>query len=221
MNFKNLIKLMVTFSIFYFSKLFRYIPIYLFSINLKTCSDTIRILLSIFSSLCTFIIFLFIYRNDIYNDFEKYKKNKLNNFDISFKYYLVGLLMMIVSNVTLSLLFNSTSRNEEIVQSMINTSPLLMFINACLLAPFIEEMVFRKGFKDCFTNKYLFIILSSLSFGLLHVVSADSLGTFLFFIPYSLLGSSLAYMDYKSDSVIPSIIFHTLHNSFLVLISIL
>ena len=128
---------------------------------------------------------------------------------------------MIVSNVTLSLLFNSTSRNEEIVQSMINTSPLLMFINACLLAPFIEEMVFRKGFKDCFTNKYLFIILSSLSFGLLHVVSADSLGTFLFFIPYSLLGSSLAYMDYKSDSVIPSIIFHTLHNSFLVLISIL
>ena len=44
------------------------------------------------------------------------------------------------------------SQNESAVQDMIKTSPILMIVFAGILAPIIEEIVFRKSLKNVFKN---------------------------------------------------------------------
>ena len=130
---------------------------------------------------------------------------------------------MMVSNIVInSLLKGSGPNNEKIVQNMITASPYLMILNAGILAPIIEEIVFRKTYMDAFKNKWAFLILSSFVFGLMHVISvSDTLIEYLYLIPYAGLGFGLAIMDYKNDNVLPSIFMHMFHNTALVIFSMM
>ena len=143
--------------------------------------------------------------------------------DTSFSYYVIGLIGMMVTNILLNTLFKGNgAENEKIVQSLIDTSPYIMLIDAGIIAPIVEELTFRKSFMDVFKTKWLFILTSGIFFGLLHISNnTDTLVDFLYFIPYASLGISFAYMDYKEKSVIPSVIMHMMHNTILILLSIL
>ncbi len=222
-DFKSLIKLILIFILFYFSNLLQYIPIILFKIDIENISSTTNILLNLFSNLCVLIILLIIYRKELINNFIKFKNNFFKMFDTSLKYYLLGMLGMIITNLVITVILQGNgSNNEKIVQEMINTTPYLMLINAGLIGPIIEEIVFRKTYLDAFKNKYLCIILSGVVFGLMHVISsANTIIEYLYFIPYTALGLSFIYMDYKENNIYPSILMHIIHNSLLVIISII
>lgn len=222
-NYKNLIKLVILFCLFYFSKLFQYIPIIIFNINLEKISDQTVILLSTFSNLCLLTILLIIYRKDLKEYAKKIKKNIFKSLDNSLKYYLLGVLGMMVTNILITLIFSGNgSDNEQLVQSMITASPYIMLLNAGILGPIIEELVFRKAFIDCFKTKWLFILTSSIIFGTMHVIStATTLSGYLYLIPYACLGLSFAYMDYQEKNILPSIGMHMIHNSILVILSTL
>ncbi len=222
-NYKNLIKLILIFILFYFSSLWKYIPIILLKINPKNISPSTNMLLSIFSSLCTLIILLIIYRKDLIEYGKKFKKEPFRILDSSFKYYLLGILGMIISNLFITLILKgSGANNEKIVQNMISENTFLMFISAGILAPIIEELVFRKSYLDTFKTKKTFIIISSLVFGGMHVLtSSTTILDYLYFIPYTCLGLALATMDYKENNIYPSIIMHMFHNSLLIILSTL
>lgn len=114
------------------------------------------------------------------------------------------------------------ANNEVLVQEMLNLAPILSFISASILAPFIEEMLFRKSLGDIFKNKKIMVIMSGLIFGLLHVIfSIQTPWDLLYTIPYGLLGASFAFMLYKEDNIFIPITFHMLHNGILTLISII
>ena len=86
----------------------------------------------------------------------------------------------------------------------------------------IEEIIFRKCYKNAFSNKWLFIILSSLVFGSLHVItSMTSLMDLLFIIPYGSLGAAFAIMYQKTDTIYTSMLMHMLHNTILIILSII
>ena len=105
---------------------------------------------------------------------------------------------------------------------MITTLPILMLINAGIIAPIIEELTFRKAFKNVFQNKWVFILSSGLIFGGLHVITSFSTPLeLLYIIPYSSLGISFAYMYYKTNTIYTSISMHIIHNTVLTLLSIL
>lgn len=222
-HFPNLIKLILIFLLYYFSKLLQYIPIFLFHLDPKKLSGNELILLSLFSSLCLLILLIIIYRKDLKRDAQKLKKNLAKIFDSSLKYYLLGVLGMITSNLILTFVLKGNgATNEKIVQNMISTSPYLMLINAGIIGPIIEELVFRKTYKDAFKTKWLFILTSGLVFGAMHVItSATTFLEYLYMIPYACLGLSFAYMDQKEDNIYPSIMMHILHNTVLSLLSIL
>ncbi len=222
-DLKKLIKLIIIFIIFYCNKYLKYIPIIILNMKRKNINFETEILLSVFASIVTLIILLIIYRKDLKKYVKEIKNNFYKKIDKSFKYYLLGLLGMIITNIIVTNVFKgSGAGNEKLVQEMINTLPLLMLIDAGIIAPIIEELVFRKAFMDAFKNKWLFILLSSTIFGLLHVISiADNLIDYLYFIPYTSLGIALAYMDTKENNVIPSIIMHMGHNTFLIILSII
>ena len=84
-NVKNLIKLIILFFLFYFSKIFQYIPIIIFNMNIKTLTPEIKILLNLFSHLFLLVILLIIYRKDLKEDFKKMKKNIFKTLDNSLK----------------------------------------------------------------------------------------------------------------------------------------
>lgn len=222
-SIKGLIIGIVAFLIFYFSAYFQLIPILLFNIDLNNITGAQNVMLSTFSNCVLLIILFLIFRKDLIEEWKRFRKNFLENIDIGIKYWLVGLGIMMISNIIITFVINlGQAANEQAVQSMISSLPWLMLINAGLIAPCTEEIIFRKGFKKAFPNKWLFIILSALVFGALHVVtSMTSPIELLYIIPYGALGAAFAYMYQKTDTIFTSIAMHMFHNTALILLSIL
>ena len=220
---KSIIKGIIVFFIFSYSVYLQYIPVKIFNINIKTMSDTTAIVLSIFSSIIMFIILFFMYRKDLKKDFKTFIKNKENYMEIGIRCWLIGLFIMIAVNFILNYILKSGgANNEKAIQSMIKSVPLLMLLDAGIIAPFNEEIVFRKTIKDIFKNKWIFIIVTFLLFGSAHVLSSSkTLLDYLFIIPYGALGASFAYAYYETDNLITPIALHMLHNIILITISIL
>lgn len=216
---KQLGKGILMFCIFYYSAYLQYIPIFLFRI--RNITPQISVLLSSFSSVMIMILFYFIYRSELKKEWLVFKNNFGKNMDVGFKYWIIGLIVMMISNILLNSLFNAgQADNEQVVQGMIKTLPFVMLIDAGLISPFNEELVFRKCFYNVFKNKWAFAISSGFIFGLLHVLGAKSLIDFLFIIPYGFLGSMFAVMYFETKTIFTSYSMHLIHNTILILLSI-
>lgn len=222
-NWKGLILGIIVFLLFYFSSYFQLIPIILLNWDIRSITESQNVMLSTFSSIVLLLILFLIFRKDIIKEWKKFKSNFLENIDTGIKYWLVGLAIMMGSNIIINIVMNlGQAANEQAVQQMISALPWLMFINAGIIAPCTEELIFRKSFRKAFPNKWLFVLISALVFGSLHVVtSMTSPIELLYIIPYGALGGAFAYMYQKTDTIFTSITMHMFHNSALILLSIL
>ena len=211
------------FLIFLFSSLFYIIPLEILNIDYNTLNSSMKVLLSIGSSLIIISILVIVYHKDLKEMLWDYKKNYKEYFDLGLKCWFVGLVIMCLSNILISMLTPvHEANNEVLVQNMLKASPFLSFISSSLLAPFIEEMIFRKSLGDIFDNKYFKIIMSALIFGLLHVIfSFNTWYDFLYVIPYGALGGAFSYILTKKNNIFIPITFHVLHNSIITIISII
>lgn len=220
---KNLGIFILLFFIFLYKDIFYLIPLKLLNIDYETLSYNMQTLLSVISSIILAIIIIIIYHKYLKEKIVEYKNNFGKFSDLGLKYYMIGLFGMFFFNM-LIMLFSPVkeANNEVLVQEMLKKAPLLSFISASILAPFLEEMLFRKSFGDIFKNKKIMVIASGLFFGLLHVVfSMETPWDLLYILPYGMLGGGFAYILYKQDNIFIPITFHLLHNSVLTLLSIL
>lgn len=219
---KLIIKGILIFLLFWNSAQFQWIPISLFHLDIHHLSNSVQVLLSAFSSVVMAIILFLIYRKDLKKEFKIFMKNPIEHLDAGFYYYAIGFVIMLVSNLIINfILGGGVASNEQVVQKMIKALPIIMVIEAGLLAPFTEEIVFRKTIKDVVKNPYLFAFLSFLLFGGAHVFTAGSLIGYLYIIPYGALGAAFAFAYYKTDTIFTSMTIHMIHNTLLILISIL
>lgn len=222
-DYKSLIKLSLVLLLFYTSSLFSIIPIYLFNIDINNCSTTLYNILRILPNVGQTIVLIFMYKNDLIKDLKKFKKNFGEYSDVAIKYWILGFILMFISNVIIT---SSTpvkiAANEEGVREIISSIPLISFIVIGLLAPLSEEIIFRKSFKDALKSKWVFIFTSGVVFGLLHVITQiNSLYDLLYIIPYSSLGIAFAFIYYKTNNIFSSVFAHMLHNTILIIINIL
>ncbi len=220
---KKIIQSIFVFILFYYSSYLQLIPILLFNMDIEKLTSTQNICLSLFSNIVLLLILCKIYWKELKAEWINFRKNSLQNMDAAFRYWFLGLVGMAVSNIILNFVLNAGgATNEKMVQEMITTLPILMLINAGIIAPIIEELTFRKAFKNVFQNKWVFILSSGLIFGGLHVITSFSTPLeLLYIIPYSSLGISFAYMYYKTNTIYTSISMHIIHNTVLTLLSIL
>lgn len=220
-NIKGVIIGIILFLLYYFSAYLQLIPIFLF--NIKTITGSTQVLLSLFSNTIILIILIIIFRKQLIHEWKIFKEKFLENIDTGIKYWIIGLLIMMVSNTILTFILNmGQATNEQKVQQLISYLPWIMVINAGIIAPCVEEIIFRKCYKNAFSNKWLFIGLSSLVFGSLHVItSMTSLMDLLFIIPYGSLGAAFAIMYQKTDTIYTSMLMHMLHNTILIILSII
>lgn len=218
----KIIKSTFTILFFFYSAYLQLIPIYLFHIKRGNITNQMQVYLSTFSSVVVAVVFLVMYYPDLKKEFHHYKKNFIECMDSGVRWWLLGLFIMFASNLFITfVLHGGGANNEKTVQSMLDSVPLIMFLDAGILAPFNEEIVFRKSFRDVIKNKWVFALLSFLVFGGAHVIfDASSFVDFLYIIPYGALGGVFALAYDETNTIFTSLSMHMIHNTILVLLSI-
>ncbi len=213
---------LVTFLIFYFSSYLQVIPIAIFNIDVNNYTTTDLAIVNTFTDLILVLILIILYFKELRKEFKTFKDNWKMNMDTAFKYWFLGLMIMCISNIAISIITSlGTSSNEQAVQGLISSTPYLMLFTAGILAPIAEEITFRKGVSKIFKNKWVYATASGLIFGFLHVMGSSNPLEYLYIIPYGSLGFFFALTYYDTKSIYPSIIMHAIHNSALVLLSII
>lgn len=194
------------------------LPFELFDISVDVLSFNTKILYSLVYELLIACILIIVYHKKIISDFNVLKKNHKKYFSDCIKYWLIGLMIMYISNFIIMYGFqNGIGENEETVRSLFTISPLYIYISAVIIAPITEELIFRKAIKDICQNKYLFIIMSGILFGFAHIgFSVSPVSNLLYIIPYGALGSMFAIMLEKTNNIFVSMGFHLMHNGILV-----
>ena len=191
-------------------------------LNLKDITTKDAVILNCIGSGIVVLLIALLYRKDLIKEWKIFKRNLAENIDIGIKYWLIGLFGMMAANLLITLIFNAEqANNEQAVQTMIDTLPYLVLLSAGIFAPISEEITFRKTFKDNIKNKILYILVSGIIFGYMHVTSANSLEQALYIIPYSSLGITFAIMYSKTNTVFTSITMHMAHNLILTILSII
>lgn len=162
---------------------------------------------------------LFIYRKKIFADIKEYKKDFKNIMNIAFKNWVIGLLIMFVSNIIISMIAGGIASNEEANRNLLLSMPIYAVTAMIFIAPITEELVFRLSPRKAFTKKYSYVIYSALLFGGMHLISSTSLIDLLYIIPYGALGFFFAKTLYETDNVISSISIHMIHNTIAVILA--
>ena len=112
----------------------------------------------------------------------------------------------------------STAQNQSDIEAMLTGGGfIMMFLAAGIIGPICEEIVFRKAFFNLSEKKELGILISSLSFGLIHIIS--SLGSYnftsmaLMTFPYIVAGIALGIIYIKNDcNIMVTTIVHSVSN---------
>lgn len=164
------------------------------------------------------IILFIILHKILINNFKKLGKDKINNMKVLFKWWGIGLIIMMLSNLIINeVVFNgSIAANEEANREIILASPFLSIFLAVFIAPFVEEITFRYGLRKIFKNVWFYAIVSGFIFGFLHAISgiesAKDMLDLLYIIPYGSLGFAFSVIYYKTDNIWVNIFVHMLHN---------
>ena len=138
-------------------------------------------------------------------------------------YLLIFIFLLIICYSPITNLFLiSFVGNIPTNQAIIYEWPIYIsaFI-AILIAPLTEELMFRGFMKKFIKNDVLFVILSSLVFGGLHVTVANSLSQVLFIIPYSILGLAFSLNYVKTRNIASNICLHSAWNSIAIIAMII
>ena len=170
------------------------------------------------------ILFIFLlFKKEIVHMWKDFYENRDKYFKKYFKFWFLILVLMAFSNGIITLINKSEiSNNQEAINDMFERLPIYTYILSVFLAPIIEELVFRFCFMKIFNNKYLYIILSGVIFGLFHIIgSFESAYDFLFLVPYSIPGLIFAYILYDSKNIFNTIWLHFVHNGISMLASII
>lgn len=163
------------------------------------------------------IIYFLMYKDILLKSLKDYFK-KFSNFSDSLKYWGMGFGIMILSNLIINvfILKNSGSTNENLVRESLKLYPIIGFLSISVVAPFVEEMIFRFGLRKITGKNKIFPIISALAFGFAHTIAGLGEGNFLellYIIPYGALGYTFGLVYNKSNNIFSSIVAHMMHNT--------
>ena len=163
------------------------------------------------------LIFILFYIKDFQKDLPEIRKNDKEYLGNSLRIWLLGLIIMILSNSVISYIVGGIAENEELNRQILNTSYIYAIPSMVIMAPIVEEILFRLSLGKIFNNKYIFAIISGLVFGYMHVIGSHGL-EYLYIIPYGALGASFGYLYKKYNNIYCSIFAHMIHNLLCVII---
>lgn len=219
-NVKNIFKLIISFVLFFNLSLVIAYIFKLVGINYSDFNYIDYACLNTFIELIMFVVVLLFYKKYLKKDLVLFKLNKKDYIKKIISYFLIFLVVKygvtLFSSLLLIMLGSDlvTSENQETVVTLAKTLPFMMMISTSLLAPFVEEGIFRLGIKKAINNKYLFILVSGLIFGFMHIFPTE-LPLYVALIEslnYVTMGLLLAYIYNETDNIYVVVIIHALNN---------
>lgn len=140
-----------------------------------------------FSASLIITIFVSLFYFDIVKgDLKKLKEKFGDNLVVKFlkKVFIAFLIMNLVKYVGATIvvfledIFNieeATVDNQALIETLLGSAPAMMIISVCIFAPIEEELIFRGAIRKIIKNKKVFITVSGLIFGLMHVTDSLTL----------------------------------------------
>ncbi len=213
---KYFIKGISIITLYFMVSLFKNLPFIILDINLEDIPQRSYNFYSIVLEILMLVIIYYTFEKEIKLAIKDLKENHQEYFDKYFKTYLIGITIMILSNILIGKLGGGISENESAIRDEFKLFPIYTYISAVFIAPLLEESIFRLGFRAMINNKLIYIITSGLVFGSLHLIGAklDYLLP-IYLISYSSCGWAFAYMMSKSNNILISTAFHFMHNGLL------
>lgn len=193
------------------SFLLEYIFASLFNTNNKLLENFVNLLTPTIIAL----VLITCFKDKFKNKFQDFKNNYATYLSLIMKYWLVGYMLMIITNAIISSITGNIAQNEENNRTLFNSLPLYSIIATIFLAPISEELTFRASFREISEKKNVFCLISGTLFGLLHVIFN---GDYLFIIPYASFGYFLAKAYIETDNILVSILMHAWHNTFCIIL---
>ena len=162
-----------------------------------------------------FVMLIIVFRKQLVHDFKIFREYFKEYFTLTFLTWLKSLGVMLTIGLILVLITENAQPNNQMeLQSMFNVYPIVIVLLSTIYAPIAEELLFRGVFRKFIKSKYLFILLSGVAFGLIHVIDdSKTLAEFSFVLIYSSLGIFLASLYYKTNNLCTNILFHFLQNT--------
>ena len=215
---KNKKKIILNIFMFLFYFIYQVALIMIINLfKIKLDSSFEKSLYLFITSLIYMFIVILVYKKELNYDIKNFKIKTI------FKYipiYLIGIILMVISSyIVTSITGIQTSQNETTVRQYIKLLPIYMCFSTVIYAPFVEEITFRKTFKNIMNDKILFVLISGIIFGLVHMsASNNSYNELLMIIPYIIMGIDFSYIYYKSDNIFTTITLHSIHNLILLIL---
>ncbi len=171
----------------------------------------------------TLLVILFIIRKDLIKQWKSFLKEPKKVLNKGFTYWIYGMIVMIISNLIVTSILGNIAVNEQTTREVLFQTPLYSIPTILFIGPFLEEIVFRYGFRKAFKKEIPYTIFCAVIFGGLHVITAIDEWTLanilshaseiLFIVPYGSLGFFFAKAYYETENIFSSVIPHMLHNT--------
>lgn len=198
------------------------VAVYCSQFFIDVFSDKVRIYAVIGYYLVTFALCLYVFRDRYKRDFFFLKNDFSRYIKYIFKMWGVMLLASLGAAILVMLLNGNTqSANQE----ALTTLPVWFMIPAaCIWAPVVEEAIFRGVLRRFISNDVIFVIVSSVTFGLLHTIGQEATLylTIVQSLQYIAMGAVMAIVYVKSNNITTNMGVHCIQNTIsTILISIL
>ncbi|MDD4187536.1 MAG: CPBP family intramembrane metalloprotease [Bacilli bacterium] len=216
----NLIKLLsILFIFFNIGYIISFIFLKL-GFNLEDFSSTGAAYADALISIILFLLILSLYYKSFKNDYTEFKINLNKNIKKCFILFGVLLLVKLGASVITSILAEilkvdfAQSDNQNLLEGLIKVVPIMMIISSVIIAPVIEEGIFRLGFRKVIKNPTIYVLISGLIFGVMHVFPTEHslVLAILQSVIYVSLGVALACIYLKEKNIYFVIIPHALNN---------
>jgi len=169
------------------------------------------------------ILFFVKYHRFVLSHFKRLKSDIKENYKSLLYIFCLGTLGTLLLTYVYTNIFHIYSANELDVEELIKGSALQMIPVSLLLAPISEELTYRAILTDLKKHRFACTIISSILFGLAHVLSANNLFIgLIYLIPYSMIGFTFAFGALKTNNSLVSMLMHIAYNliNFVILLCI-
>lgn len=176
---KELLRILLAIIIFFYTSIPVLAILRIIGLEITKSNYKMLVVYDFISSLVVAVFISALYYDVIINDLKKLKNKCNGKVSVYLKSIMIGFLFLLITKfisayvvTIISNLFNieiTTADNQAIIEKMVKSMPLLITLSASLFAPISEEVLFRGGIRKLMNNLGVFVTVSGLIFGLMHV----------------------------------------------------
>ena len=144
------------------------------SVVFSTFKITNTTMISFLADLIFLVCIIFVYRDNLKNDFENLKKDyKISNI---IKTVIIWVVIIFVFNILMGAITEmiypnmATDDNTNAMSTLFKTSMSYSLFKTMIFAVVAEELLYRESISDVVKNKYIFIVISSIVYTIMNFI---------------------------------------------------